>query len=243
MFQMGQDMSLLGFDPDLTKATLVVEAGSAHSSASKLRLYNLELVKGTPMAEVPCDQILYMALACSHLTGFLRAMQAEAPWPFENIPAGLGHDGRLSMECLREKDAAFYDAALAGITYTVLKASARDYPEVLRILQEARNAPGHVQRATSQLHGLMVIYRLWSTTLPNPDFVTIKRAVLRDCPVWGSGVDAMITFVAEKASADGKLLHTFADFMKTSTWAVTSMCALTSSRRSRMSRPTWHTRS
>lgn len=214
VFDLGADISMIGFDPELTRAALVVEVGPAATSLRELRQYNAQLLQGTSMSEVPCDQILYTALASSHLTGFLRALQAESPWPSSDIPAGLGHDGQLSMDILRAKDPAFYEAAQSGITYTVLKASVREHPEVLNLLQEARNAPGHVQRATSQIQGLLTIYKLWSSTKSDADMGVIKRAVLRDCPVWGQGAGSMIKFVAEKASADGKFLFNFADFMK-----------------------------
>ena len=87
VFQLGQDIALLGFDPDLTKSALVVEAGPGDSAASQLRQHNAELLKGTEMAAVPTDQIQYTALASSHLSGFLRAMQANAPLALRERPS------------------------------------------------------------------------------------------------------------------------------------------------------------
>ena len=88
VFDLGADISMIGFDPELTRAALVVEVGPAATSLRELRQYNAQLLQGTPVSEVPCGQILYTALASSHLTGFLRALQAECPF------AELGHPSR-----------------------------------------------------------------------------------------------------------------------------------------------------
>ena len=140
-----------------------------------------------------------MHFACGHTNFVLRCIQAGVPL---EDPL-LSVNGKMRLAQLREQDPNFASAVDRGLRWKVLRWQAREqYPEVLNLLQEARNVAGHIQRQENEMRGLLQLHNLAASAMKRKeilDWSVIKRIVRRSRPPFAESLDNMVAFVAARS--------------------------------------------
>ena len=175
--------------------------------------FNRMISTGVGLAPVEEDSIHFGSLSCGHTNYGLRCIAAAGP---SSCPL-LSQDGVMSLVKLEKRDPEFAKAVSSGLHWKVLRASVRGmYPRALPILQGARNVSGHVQRKIHEVQGLQQLHTMAALAQrqgQEPDWVAIKRAVLRSRPPFADSIDAMISFLATRSGGvEGVFLKYFQAF-------------------------------
>ena len=188
----------LGFSWAETRQATCVEIEPGDTETEAL---NVKISSHAGMAPVEPNSIMYGAMASGHLNYVLRCIAAgvEATSPL------LSEDGHMSLPKLRLRDPDFASAVENGLRWTVLRWQVRKlYPEVLQVIQLARNMPAQINRAETEMQGLLRLHSLASTEQmhgADVDWKGIKKMALMSRPPWAENIDYMISFVVTKSGA------------------------------------------
>jgi hypothetical protein len=196
VFLLATDIAFVGFSWAETAHALCVETKPGDRSVEQ---FNRRLSDGTGLAPVLEDSIHFGSLSCGHTNMALRCIDAAVA---SECPL-LSQDGRLSVQKLQSRDPVYAEAVRQGLKWRVLRWGIRDkYPQVLGLLQAARNVSGHVQRKIHEVQGLLQMHGLASTMQKNGqpvEWTTIKRAVLRSKPPFAESIDHLMSFLATRS--------------------------------------------
>ena len=137
--ELGANVVKLGFMWDECNTAVRVEDDEQGSVAAFTQQF---LAAAAPQLVAAGANVQYGSLACSHLNQFLRCAAAEVP----SQEAALGDGHRVSLVKICNGDSNIKLAIELGLKWYVVKARAvKLYPELSGLIQQARNAPGHVQ--------------------------------------------------------------------------------------------------
>ena len=73
--------------------------------------------------------------------------------------------------------------------------------------EAANNVAGHIQRPENEVAGMLQLWQLAVRDMScgrDPDWVGIRRMVLKTSPPYAEYIDSLINFVAEKAGGAGR---------------------------------------
>ena len=120
------------------------------------------------------SQCKVLSLAGSHTNCVLRCFLQEVAHDGDTT---VCHDGKLSQELLRKRDAGFHRAVVDGLVWKVLsKSVAEQLPDLLSLVQRMGNAT--LQRSEHELQFMRRLHCLWisqSSSGSHVDFGSIKK--------------------------------------------------------------------
>ena len=176
------------------KAVAHAKCVEATPGSDELEAFNASLVKGSKIvAPVEANTIQFGSITCGHTNQGLRAIQAQLA---SSIPE-LSRDGKLDLEAVRAKDPEMADAVYKGLEWTVLRHEVRQrFPKVLEYLSEAGN--NNIARQPNEVQGLLMLHTEAKKT-NDPDWVEIKKKVLRNLPVWKDEYADLVCFAVAKS--------------------------------------------
>ena len=120
------------------------------------------------------SQCKVLLLAGSHTNCVLRCFLQEVAHDGDTT---VCHDGKLSQELLRKRDAGFHRAVVDGLVWKVLsKSVAEQLPDLLSLVQRMGNAT--LQRSEHELQFMRRLHCLWisqSSSGSHVDFGSIKK--------------------------------------------------------------------
>ena len=164
---------------------------------------NRRLAEGVDLAPVQKDSIRLGSLTLGHTNLGLRCIQAGAP---SSVPL-LSRDGRMCLDKIEARDPDVAKAVQQGLHWKVLRWVMRvRYPKLLDIIQAAGNS--QAQRPIHEVQGIAAMHRAAASS-QEPDWESIKRAVLRTLPPWADDVDSLIAFAVSKSGAPRDTTSTF----------------------------------
>jgi hypothetical protein len=154
------------------------------------------------LAPVEEGSIKFGSLSCGHTNAGLRAIAASAT----SVCPLLANDGRYNIDHIAGRDAKFAQAAREGLRWKVLSWKVRVwYPQVLDLIQRARNANSNTNRRENEMAGLLQLHTL-SVSCPKPvDWAVVKRVVLKTNPPFAEKIDNMVAFVIARSGGSGGL--------------------------------------
>lgn len=151
---LGRDIANIGWSWDETSKAVCIEEAP---TSLLIQEFNVALAQTDRLAPVQPDSIRFGSVSCSHTNMFLRCMAAGVASDDEV----LSDDGRLSLAKLKHRDAAFADAVENGLHWLVLSHRLRaNFPELLSLIQSARNAAGQVARREHEVQVLLRLHHL-----------------------------------------------------------------------------------
>ena len=212
VFLLASDIAFVGWSWQETRHAMCAEILPNDPTVEE---FNRQLCDGVGLAPVEPHSIQFGSLSCGHTNMALRAIGAAMPSDCSFLSEG----GRFSVRKLEMRDKEYAIAVRQGLRWTVLRAAVRArFPEVLRILQAAKNVTGHVARQANEMQGLVQLHAM-SAAMQNAgkliDWPHIRRAVLRARPPFGESVDSMIAFIATRSGGtDGAFLKYLAAFYR-----------------------------
>ena len=164
------------------------------------------------LAPVEEGSIKFSSLSCGHTNAGLRAIAASA----KSDCLLLAKDGRYNMAHIANRDPEFARAVREGLRWRVLDWKVRVlYPQVLDLIQRARNANSNVLRRENEMAGLLQLHAL-SASCPQPvDWQVVKKVVLKTNPPFADKVDNMVAFVVTLSGGQqGLFLQQLAIFFR-----------------------------
>ena len=151
---LGRDIANIGWSWEETSKAVCIEEAP---TSLMIQEFNMALAQTDRLAPVQPDSIRFGSVACSHTNMVLRCMAAGVP----SDDDVLADDGRLSLSKLKHRDAAFADAVENGLHWLVLSHRLRaTFPELLSLIQSARNAAGQVARRENEVQVLLRLHHL-----------------------------------------------------------------------------------
>ena len=151
------------------------------------------------------SQIKVLSLAGSHTNCVLRCFGQEVAHEGDHA---VCHEGHLSMELLRRRDAGFHRAALDGVVWKVLsKSVAEQLPNLLSLVQRMGNAT--LQRAEHELQFMRRLHCLWvseSSTGSHVDFSAIKKKATTGKTIHTKAPPHLYTFALKAAGGRSPFL-------------------------------------
>ena len=173
--------------------------------------FNRRLVEDVPLKQVETGSLTHSTLGCGHTNCGLRAIEAEC----SNNDPKISVNGKLNREHIAKTDMPFAEAVVRGLFWKILHYSVRvKYPEALTIIIAAYNVYGAVQQKTTELQGLLQLYRMakqMHDCNKSPDWIQIKKTVLDSEPPFAPDIDFLTNFIIGKAgmSNDATFLQRF----------------------------------
>ena len=162
----------VGWSDGETKNAVCVEILPGDDAVEK---FNQRLVEDVPLKQVATGTLTHSTLGCGHTNCGLRAIQAEC----SNDDPRISVDGRLNRAHIAKTDKPFAEAVGRGLWWKILHHSVRTkYPEAIAIIIAAYNVYGSVQQKTSELQGLLQLYRMakqMHDCNKAPDWIQIKQ--------------------------------------------------------------------
>ena len=169
--------------------------------------WNRRLVANVPLAPIEKGQLEYSSFSCGHTNSGLNAVLAACP----NKDPRLSIDDKLSKEHIGKTDKPFAKAVDRGLKWKILHYSVRIiYPEALVILISSYSVYGSVQQKTSEVQGLLQMYRLckqMSDCGKDPDWEQIKATILKGEPPFAADIDYLCEFLVAKAGKSEEVTH------------------------------------
>ena len=124
-------------DEDSTHARFTVDLASANLGLGRKSI----------------EEIAYASVSCTHTNQWLCAALDGVECEYENLTI----DGKMSVAKL-SKDPKLADALQNGLEWLVLSAKVRKmYPQLMDLVQHARNAPGSAQRRETEMQLLVKV--------------------------------------------------------------------------------------
>lgn len=142
----------LGFDDNEVRC-LCVEVRPGDTSVNE---YNRTMVAGSGGMLAALDgEVRFASLWGGHTNQALRCIAGAVKHSDER----LCHNGHLSIEKIRATDSAFAEAALHGVTWTVLNCVVlEEFPSLANLIQSSGNAVSQVSKSE---HEFQVLRKLW----------------------------------------------------------------------------------
>ena len=140
----------------------------------------------------------------SHTNSALRLFLDAVPHSNEIVCTG----GRLSLEMLKARDPAFYEAAIDGLSWDVISATvAQELPEILDLISRSGNTSlqrgEHELQVLRRLHGM---YCKMEASGQKPSWASLKKVILASKPKCATSVPHMFSFCL-KASGGHEGVH------------------------------------
>ena len=135
-----------------------VNAVATEVCSDEQRLWNERLVSaaGGSLGECRGQELKALSLSASHTNFCLRIMLDSV----QHDGGEVTLDGRLSMECLRMKDAGFHEAATKGLTWDVIPKMVIDqWPCLPALIQQGGNVD--VNRGEHELQLLRRLHQMY----------------------------------------------------------------------------------
>ena len=135
-----------------------VHAVATEVCSDDQRLWNERLVSGAggSLGECRGQELKALSLSASHTNFCLRILLDSV----QHSGGEMTLDGRLSMECLRMKDAAFHEAATKGLTWDVIPKMVIDqWPCLPALIQQGGNVD--VNRGEHELQLLRRLHQMY----------------------------------------------------------------------------------
>lgn len=206
------DILSVGWSNDATRHACCIRA---KPGCSDIEDFTSALCKGNQMAPVTPGKIVAGANACTHTNMVLRNIAAAGP----STHPGMSADGRFSLARLEQKDPRYAKAVRTGLTWLCLDWRVKVwYPEVLDILQAARNIGQTLARQEDEMEVMLRLHALASEAQQKEGFEgvlwpTIKHSILRTRPPCEDKLNAMIQFViARSGGIDGEHIRYLSTF-------------------------------
>jgi hypothetical protein len=151
------------------------------------------LAAGGALGSMDTAQLKLLSLAGSHTNCVLRCFACEVPHEGdEKICA----QGRLSLECLRQRDEAFHAAVTQGVKWKVItKEAAIQLPQLLSLVQRMGNAS--LARGEHELQLMRRLHALWvadMATHNSVDFMSIKKRAISGKTVHAKALPHLYSF-------------------------------------------------
>ena len=213
--QLASDISECGWDWAQIRA-LCVEL--SHEEIPLVVKFNQELdahVDDTmKLAPIIKETIRYGSLSASHTNCALRLFAASC---LHDGNPDLLVKGKLSLHQLRDKDAAYADAAENGLTWSIISSTViTRYPALCGLLQQAMNTGAQLQRQEACLR-LLGAWQQEAKSKPDTQvqFKEIRSKVLRTKPSCSNAAPFMYTFILRYGGgADGQWIRESEQFVK-----------------------------
>ena len=192
---LGGDLFALGWSSDAMGSVVCVEQAPGYDDIAS---FDHSLVAGNPKLPAPGGNLIrYGSIAGSHRNMFLRCLLASAESDQE---AMCDEDGRLCIDKVARTDPNFANAARQGLTWKVLYYKVQaEYPEVLGIISQAKNAGNAAARFESEVQVLVRLHAMAKTAQTrgqSPDWPKIRRCVPRGKPRCIDYLEELSLFVA-----------------------------------------------
>jgi len=205
VLQLAGDIFDVGFSFEATRHATCVEIIPGDDAVED---FNRRFSDGNGMPDVPRNSIQFGSLSGGHTNYVLRCIAARVATSRED----MADKGVFCLETIRKKDPIYAQAVEQGLRWKVLRWEVRrEWPRALQVIQAARNVPAQIYRGASEMQGMSQLHSLAATAMragEQPDWPSIKKAVLRGKPAWSSYVDELILFVASKSGGpDGPFLE------------------------------------
>ena len=178
---LGQDIFRMGWAWDQVAGAICVEEAP---NSKVFEEFNKALADGSSkLAPVDADAVKYASLSCSHTNAFLRALAAGVSSDCE----AMSESGKFCLRKVESHDPDLALAATKGLTWLVLTHEvATRFPALAGLIQQARNAPGHVARLESEVQVMLTMQRMASAeqrqTKASADYERIQKMVMRSKP-------------------------------------------------------------
>ena len=198
----------VGWSDQETKNAVCVEILPGDKTVEE---WNQRLAEDVPLKQVETGSLTHSTLGCGHTNCGLNAVEAEC----SNNDSSISVNGKLNREHIAKTDKAFAEAVVRGLFWKILHHSVRvKYPEALTIIIAAYNVYGAVQQKTTELQGLLQLYRLakqMHDCNKAPDWIHIKKIVLDTEPPFATDIDFLTNFIIGKAGTadDATFLQRF----------------------------------
>ena len=140
----------------------------------------------------------------SHTNSALRLFLDAVPHSNEIVCTG----GRLSLEMLKARDPAFYEAAIDGLSWDVISATvAQELPEILDLISRSGNTS--LQRGEHELQVLRRLHGMcckMEASGQKPSWASLKKVILASKPKCATSVPHTFSFCL-KASGGHEGVH------------------------------------
>ena len=189
----------IGWSDAETKDAVCVQIIPGDKSVEE---YNQILVEDVPLKPVLPGELTHSSLSCGHTNLGLRAIEAECP----NSNPRISEHGKMSKTWIAKTDQPFAIAVDRGFHWQILHYAVRTKdPEALIILIAAHNVYGSVQQKTSEVQGLMEMYKMskqMTACGKISDWDHIKASLLKKEPPFAADIDYLSQFLVGKAGDD-----------------------------------------
>ncbi|CAK9070154.1 unnamed protein product [Durusdinium trenchii] len=138
----------VGFDASITNC-ICVETAPGDSSAIAFN-QALSVESGGKLPEVHPQHLKFLSLSGSHLNTALRMIGQGTPCSVESVAI----DGKVNVQKVLQKDAAYAEASRAGLRWKVLSAAVlAQWPQLASLIQSAANTGNHLAREEHEAFG------------------------------------------------------------------------------------------
>ncbi len=150
---------------------------------------------GGRLAPVVPGQATLLVCVCTHTSAGMHAVWVGAA----SESAKIAVDGKLSLARIKELDSDFGVAIEEGIEYSVIhRAVAEEWPDFVKLVQEAGNASSGVAKGDTWMHNLLRVHSFAkdAAALGNPpDWDRVHDQCLRSKPTHAHDIPELLTFV------------------------------------------------
>lgn len=172
-----KDFLHIGFDPNLVKA--VATDGEHFPNAGQ---WNVEMAKSSHNMLAPCEveHLKYFTLWGGHTNQVLRLAVHKV---FVELLPEVCNNNKLSLEKLRDIDAALHKAATEGLEWLVIPSwLLKEVPGLANLIQAAGNVTESLAREENDLQGFCKLEQLASDAKSTPTYSEIKDTVQLSMP-------------------------------------------------------------
>ena len=205
VYTLGSDIKAIGWSDKIPDPCCIAKKPDDMSQVE----FNLALVENSGGALPALDPIKleYFALSCNHTLWFLKCVSAC----MRSADEKLTIHGRLSVDLIEVSDPLFAERIRKGMTWRVLNWRVREYyPELIKLIIDAKNLPGEINRRKSVFETLHEISQLAQTCLATSgetDWAGVRRQIERTKPECADVLPELVELVlACSGGSDGIFL-------------------------------------
>ena len=209
---LASDILGVGWSTDATRHACCIRA---RPGCTAIQDFTAALCTGNDMAACESGDIVAGGFACTHTNMALRNIAAGGP----SAHPDMSVDGRFCLARLEQKDKRYAAAVRTGLTWTCLDWRVKVwYPDVIDILQAARNMGQTMARQEDEMQTLLRIHALAAEAQQRGGFdavmwPTIKRSIVRTRPPCEEKLGSMMQFVIVRSGGiDGEHIRYLSSF-------------------------------
>ena len=188
----------VGFDASITNC-ICVETAPGDSSAIAFN-QALSVESGGKLPEVHPQHLKFLSLSGSHLNTALRMIGQGTPCSVESVAI----DGKVNVQKVLQKDAAYAEASRAGLRWKVLSAAVlAQWPQLASLIQSAANTGNHLAREEHEVQILLRIANRQAIAESSGtpiEWERLKPELVKSRPRCSKAMPAMFTFLRLSAA-------------------------------------------